>query len=68
MAGEGQLAALANQLREETDGTPEREAMLAELAADIREGRYVVDADALAAKLLEIPSLRTLCPEPENEA
>jgi len=53
MAGEQQLSELAHRIRELTDGTPEREAYLERLAAEIREGCYELDAEILAQKLIE---------------
>jgi len=53
MAADEQLGDLAQQIRKLTDGTPERELYLERLAADIREGRYKVNADELADKLIE---------------
>jgi len=47
------LTALASRLAELGEGSPEREALLERLAEEIRTGAYEVDADALAAKLLE---------------
>jgi anti-sigma28 factor (negative regulator of flagellin synthesis) len=64
MAGEEQLADLARRMRELTDGTKEREAWLERLAAEIREGRYEVDADVLAGKLIEEARKR----KPESES
>ena len=46
------LANLAFGIREHTEGTPEREAKLAEIAARIRSGTYHVEPDELAEKLL----------------
>ena len=53
MLGSEDLAALARKLREQTDLTPERAAYLDMLAAEIREGKYSVDAEGLAEKLLD---------------
>lgn len=53
MAGEDQIAGLARRLRELTDGTPERDEWLDRIAAEIREGRYTVDSEALADILIE---------------
>jgi anti-sigma28 factor (negative regulator of flagellin synthesis) len=47
------LAALGEQLRKQTEGTAEREALLRRLAADIEAGRYEVDAHTLAQKLID---------------
>lgn len=47
-----ELAALNRRLRELTPGTPEREAYLDKLAADIRNGRYHTDSKGLADALL----------------
>ncbi|MBC7925604.1 MAG: flagellar biosynthesis anti-sigma factor FlgM [Bryobacteraceae bacterium] len=63
MPGETSLAALAFRLRETTEGTPEREALLERIAAEIREGRYEVDADSLADKLLHST---LFVPKPDN--
>jgi anti-sigma28 factor (negative regulator of flagellin synthesis) len=46
------LASLAQGIREQTEGTPEREAKLAELAARIGNGEYQVDPEKLADSLL----------------
>jgi anti-sigma28 factor (negative regulator of flagellin synthesis) len=56
------LAALARKLREQTDLTPERAAYLNRLAADIREGKYSVDAEGLADKLID-----DLLPDPSDD-
>lgn len=48
-----ELAALNRRLRELTPGTPEREAYLERLAAEIREGVYQPDPASLAEALLE---------------
>ena len=53
MLGTEDLAALARKLREQTDLTPERAAYLNRLAADIRDGKYSVDAQGLADKLMD---------------
>lgn len=53
MAGEQQLSDFARRIRELSDGTPEREQWLAEVARQIREGTYHVEARALADKLLD---------------
>ena len=53
MLGTEDLAALARKLREQTDLTPERAAYLNRLAANIREGKYSVDTEGLADKLLD---------------
>jgi anti-sigma28 factor (negative regulator of flagellin synthesis) len=45
------LSALGGELRKLADGTPEREAYLDKLAAEIRAGRYRVDSEELARKL-----------------
>jgi anti-sigma28 factor (negative regulator of flagellin synthesis) len=52
MAAGEDLAEMMRRLREAEDGTPEREAYLEKLAAQIRDGTYTVDADELARKLL----------------
>jgi anti-sigma28 factor (negative regulator of flagellin synthesis) len=52
MAAGEELAEMMRRIREAEDGTPEREAYLQKLAAQIREGTYKVDADELARKLL----------------
>ena len=52
MAAGEELAEIMRRIREAEDGTPEREAYLQKLAAQIREGTYKVDADELARKLL----------------
>jgi anti-sigma28 factor (negative regulator of flagellin synthesis) len=48
-----QLAELARKLREQSPDTPEREAYLDRLAAEIREGRYEIDTETLARTLIE---------------
>lgn len=48
-----ELANLNQRLRELTPGTPEREAYLQRLAAEIREGRYQPDPASLADALLK---------------
>ena len=53
MLGTEDLAALARKLREQTDLTPERAAYLNRLAADIRDGKYSIDAQRLADKLMD---------------
>jgi anti-sigma28 factor (negative regulator of flagellin synthesis) len=53
MAGGDDLHELARRLREHTDGTPEREAWLESLAEQVRNGTYSVDAQQLAATLLD---------------
>ena len=53
MLGTEDLAALASKLREQTELTPERSALLDRLAAEIRSGEYTVDTDKLAGKLLD---------------
>ncbi len=54
MAGDSKsLNNLASTLREQTPGTPEREAKLAELAARIRAGEYKVDEEKLADALMK---------------
>ena len=53
MLGTEDLAALAAKLREQTDLTPERAAYLDRLAADIRDGKYSIDAQGLADKLMD---------------
>ncbi|MDZ4802191.1 MAG: flagellar biosynthesis anti-sigma factor FlgM [Bryobacteraceae bacterium] len=52
MGDPNSLANLARRIREQTAGTPEREAKLAELAARIRSGQYHVDPEKLADSLL----------------
>jgi anti-sigma28 factor (negative regulator of flagellin synthesis) len=51
-AGED-LALLLRRLREFDEGSPEREAYLEDLAAQIRKGTYRVDTEELARKLLD---------------
>jgi anti-sigma28 factor (negative regulator of flagellin synthesis) len=46
------LSEMMRRLREAEDGSPEREAYLERLAAQIRDGTYKVDPDELARKLL----------------
>ena len=53
MLGTEDLAALATKLREQTDLTPERAALLSRLTAEIRSGEYRVDTERLAGKLLD---------------
>ena len=53
MLGTEDLAALASKLREQTELTPERSALLDRLAAEVRSGEYTVDTDKLAGKLLD---------------
>ena len=62
MTSPEQLADLARKLREQSDGSPEREALLERLAEEIRSGRYEVDTDTLAQKLMS-----TLNPSRESE-
>ena len=52
-ADEESLKVLSDRIAELTEGTPEREALLARLAEQIRNGTYQVDADALASVLAE---------------
>jgi anti-sigma28 factor (negative regulator of flagellin synthesis) len=52
MAAGEDLAEMIRRLREAEDGSPEREAYLNKLAADIRGGTYKVDTEELARKLL----------------
>ena len=47
------LTALAHQLRKQAHGSPEREAYLEELRRQVKSGKYHVDAEALARKLIE---------------
>ena len=61
MLGTEDLAALASKLREQTELTPERSAFLDRLAAEIRSGKYTVDTDKLAGKLLD-----ELLPKPDD--
>ena len=53
MSRRDELAQLATSVREASEGTPEREARLQRLAALIREGKYHVDTNALARKIIE---------------
>jgi len=53
MLGTEDLDALATKLREQTELTPERAALLNRIAAEIRSGEYRVDVDRLAGKLLD---------------
>lgn len=53
MVSPEQLAELARKLREQTPGTPEREAFLNRLAEEIRTGQYQVDTTTLARKLVD---------------
>jgi anti-sigma28 factor (negative regulator of flagellin synthesis) len=65
------IRALARKLRQEQDGTAEREAYLERLRKQIKAGEYNVDAEALADRLLEsaadeiLPNQR---PEDDEEA
>lgn len=52
MAAGDELAEMMRRIREAEDGTPEREAYLRKLAAQIRDGTYKVDTEELARKLL----------------
>lgn len=47
------LKALSERIAELKEGTPEREALLARLAEQIRKDTYQVDADALAKALVK---------------
>lgn len=47
------LGALGRKLRQEQEGSAEREAFLEQLRKRVKSGEYTVDADALASKLLE---------------
>ena len=47
------LTALSRKLRILQPGSPEREAYLADLARQIRNGEYKIDAQRIAAKLIE---------------
>ena len=71
MAGNGgefsDIAALGGKVRELADGSEEREAYLQQLAADIRAGRYRVDSEELARKLLEGAAGDLDLPEPPNQ-
>ena len=53
MLGSDDLAALSRKLREHTDLTAERAALLNRFAAEIRSGEYKVDAEKLAGRLLD---------------
>ena len=53
MVSPEQLAELARRVRELAPDTPEREAYLDRLAEEIRTGRYQVDTEALAKKLID---------------
>ena len=53
MLGTEDLAALATKVREQTDLTPERAALLNRIASEIRSGEYKPDVNSLAAKLLD---------------
>jgi anti-sigma28 factor (negative regulator of flagellin synthesis) len=48
-----QLERLRHKLREESPGSPEREAYLERLAEQIRTGKYEVDTEQLARILTE---------------
>jgi len=63
VAADDQLASLAFRVRELTDETPEREAMLARLAEEIRTGEYQTDPDALAERLLKELQRRPKSPD-----
>jgi hypothetical protein len=52
MARGNDLDVLRRHLLEQTQGTPEREAYLEQLAQRVRSGSYKVNADELAASLL----------------
>jgi hypothetical protein len=53
MPARDDLAALLLRIREFEEGSPEREAYLDRLAAQIRRGEYRVDTQELARKLLD---------------
>ena len=65
------LGALGQKLRQEQDGTTEREAYLDRLRQQIKAGEYEVDPDALADRLLECAAGEILPndqrPDPEEE-
>ena len=64
------LSALARKLREEKDGSTEREDYLERLRKQVKAGEYNVDPKALADKLLETAASEIL-PDyrpPEEEA
>jgi anti-sigma28 factor (negative regulator of flagellin synthesis) len=48
-----QLAELARKVREQAPDTPEREEYLNRLAEQIRTGRYEIDTEVLARKLID---------------
>jgi anti-sigma28 factor (negative regulator of flagellin synthesis) len=65
------LRALGRKLREEQDGSAEREAYLERLRRQVKAGEYNVDAEALANKLLESAADEILpghSPDDEDEA
>jgi anti-sigma28 factor (negative regulator of flagellin synthesis) len=66
------LGALGQKLRQEQDGTAEREAYLDRLRQQIKAGEYQVDAQALADRLLECAANEILPndqkPDPDEEA
>ena len=47
------LASLGHELRKQQEGSSERAAHLERLRRQLKAGEYVVDAEALAQKLLE---------------
>jgi anti-sigma28 factor (negative regulator of flagellin synthesis) len=54
------LGSLGRKLREEQDGSDEREAYLERLRQKVKTGEYTVDPDALADKLLETAAAEIL--------
>ena len=47
------LTALAHRLREQTEGSPERQDLLERLRKQVQSGEYHIDSEALARKLIE---------------
>ena len=47
------LGALGDNLRKQTEGSPEREAHIERLRKLVQSGEYEVDAEALARKLID---------------